>query len=629
MMHFANQMIAKAISEIYFGCNITAKIEELLKSSRWFKSSPLFTACKKALPPSSTDRTIQAHLNKFFTRLCNNKKIITQLILNSTEVTPAVVQNLQNLHPPQSHHHSVKSKLKQYIIPKSDKNSNFNVISNSIGHLSTVDLDLVNDQNNVGNLDDDALNEIDISELDIQLDDGYIHSNLLISTDNIGIHNLSVINDLSISNNISQNDDIPIITNNNEEDSTGNINAILQNNLSIFNNPGPNNESLLANDEKEDDSIEDKNADHSIEDENAVIQNNSSIFKDPVPNDELLLVNDEKEDHSIEDENLIFENNQSMTHHHYYTPITEPFVDITIHAETEGAIDHDPNDIHRRNCNGAERVKVAAAIQQNKPGMVKFRMLNNADKEVLQAVNRNHVLSSTILHKISSENRAANDLDKDLINATGSLIAPIKNVSKRILYYVLSLPGKHNEYGPCPVAEFISTVHDAHYQTIFLSTVMDTLSRFTKKKLIVDKVESDFCLAGIQAIIMGFNRFTLKKYLEIIHDIAVNEKTTDISFTVVHICSTHFLNTVRRKLKECSMSKATKKLALHWISQLVHCTSIEEAKTIFNDGCIVFGKEWSDENLDMYVKKILPAYEVTKTEKRDEVDDDDDDNEEN
>ncbi|KAH0546771.1 hypothetical protein KQX54_015059 [Cotesia glomerata] len=188
-------------------------------------------------------------------------------------------------------------------------------------------------------------------------------------------------------------------------------------------------------------------------------------------------------------------------------------------------------------------------------------MLNNADKEVLQA------------------------------DATSSLIAPIKNVSKRILYYVLSLPGKHDEYGPCPVAEFISTVHDAHYQTIFLSTVMDTLSRFTKKKLIVDKVESDFCLTGIQAIIMGFNCFTLKKYLEITHDIA--EKTTDIFFTVVHICSTHLLNTVRRKLKECSMSKATKKLASHWISQLVHCTSIEEAKTIFNDRCIVFGKEWS------------------------------------
>ncbi|KAH0546772.1 hypothetical protein KQX54_015060 [Cotesia glomerata] len=45
-----------------------------------------------------------------------------------------------------------------------------------------------------------------------------------------------------------------------------------------------------------------------------------------------------------------------------YTPITELFVDITIHAEPEGAIDHDPNDIHRQNCRGAERVKVAAAV---------------------------------------------------------------------------------------------------------------------------------------------------------------------------------------------------------------------------------------------------------------------------
>lgn len=72
------------------------------------------------------------------------------------------------------------------------------------------------------------------------------------------------------------------------------------------------------------------------------------------------------------------------------------------------------------------RVKVAEVIQQNKPGMVKFRMLNNADKEVLEAGNRNHVLSSTILHKISSENRAANDLNKDLISYVQKLYEKFK-----------------------------------------------------------------------------------------------------------------------------------------------------------------------------------------------------------
>lgn len=56
------------------------------------------------------------------------------------------------------------------------------------------------------------------------------------------------------------------------------------------------------------------------------------------------------------------------------------------------------------------------------------------------------------------------------------------------------------------------------------------------------------------------------------------------------------------------MEKTTKKIALHWISQLVHCTSIGEAKNIFTNGWMVFANEWTDENLETYVNKILPEY---------------------
>lgn len=82
-MIFSNQMIADAIREFYPDCKISEKIEELLKSSRWLKASPLFDVCKIILPPSSNDRTVQAHINKFWSRLRNNKEIIKRLILDA------------------------------------------------------------------------------------------------------------------------------------------------------------------------------------------------------------------------------------------------------------------------------------------------------------------------------------------------------------------------------------------------------------------------------------------------------------------------------------------------------------------------------------------------------------------
>lgn len=73
------------------------------------------------------------------------------------------------------------------------------------------------------------------------------------------------------------------------------------------------------------------------------------------------------------------------------------------------------NDVHRRFCNGDERGEVAVKLEKEKPRGVKLNMLQNIDKEWLEAGNRNRMLRSTILRKISSKNGASNDLDHNFM----------------------------------------------------------------------------------------------------------------------------------------------------------------------------------------------------------------------
>jgi len=67
----------------------------------------------------------------------------------------------------------------------------------------------------------------------------------------------------------------------------------------------------------------------------------------------------------------------------------------------------------------SDRGKVRAALtdemEKRSAIVVKLKMLVNADEKVLGAGNLNKTLSLDILYKISSENRAKYDLDKEFV----------------------------------------------------------------------------------------------------------------------------------------------------------------------------------------------------------------------
>ena len=90
-----------------------------------------------------------------------------------------------------------------------------------------------------------------------------------------------------------------------------------------------------------------------------------------------------------------------------------PYIDTIVHVNVSGHVCHE-KERHRRNICGKTRVALADELEKRSAIVVELKMLAKADKEI-QAGNLNKTPSLDILQKISSENRAKHDLDKDFV----------------------------------------------------------------------------------------------------------------------------------------------------------------------------------------------------------------------
>lgn len=287
------------------------------------------------------------------------------------------------------------------------------------------------------------------------------------------------------------------------------------------------------------------------------------------------------------------------------TEIIEPFEDKIVHVTTADPLCHIPNEIHRRFVKGSRRADIARKLEGKKPSIVKLDLLGSVPENVLKSGNRNDALSLMILQKISSENNTRDDLDKDVVmfllklkekfikawpdritegyiqsisvdpfyvilftgqqidyllsfpangeiflhlDATGRVVAKALNSTGPVMYYALTIPGS-NEFGSLPVAEFISSVHSVLHITYFLSTFTTAIRKRTSRE-VVNKIEVDFSIALIQAVLKSFNDMNLSKYLEETYRLCSESVSSIPNFTIVHVCSTHILRTVKRKGNE-------------------------------------------------------------------------------
>lgn len=124
------------------------------------------------------------------------------------------------------------------------------------------------------------------------------------------------------------------------------------------------------------------------------------------------------------------------------------------------------------------------------------------------------------------------------------------------------------------------------------------LKKHTSRLRVMNKIEVDFSMALIQSVMRSFNDTNLSRYLDDTFLIKDEKQTGLPPFTVVHICSTHLLCTVTRKLDVLSEDPILRSLAKTFISALIHCVSVHDAGVVFRQAVIVFTRFDQSKEID-------------------------------
>lgn len=352
-----------------------------------------------------------------------------------------------------------------------------------------------------------------------------------------------------------------------------------------------------------------------------------------------------------------------------------PFRDMVVHVYQSSEYCHESKETHRRFVKGDRRRKLAEDLRADAPSIKKFKMLADVSDDILASGNLNESLDRTILEKISSENNVRHDLDKDntifmwklidefkdkwlgtvfsgyiqlfsekpvyyillmaetvlrhvllpryrplflYLDATGSIIKNPPHIKSQIFNYALVLPGGQ-DYSPLSVIDFISSEHGVKDVSTFLINLNDRLCRLTTRRPVIDTIGTDFRLCLFQSVSLSFNGMKLNIYLQQIYKelIQVGQES---AVTIIHICSSHFIKTVLKKIDETIDDDDMKVLAACAITKLIHSTSLDEASNILKRVFAIFGTQKRPRNFNQCMK-----YFETVTKCEDDEDDIDDD----
>ena len=322
-------------------------------------------------------------------------------------------------------------------------------------------------------------------------------------------------------------------------------------------------------------------------------------------------------------------------------PIDKPFKDTEVKVKCNKQIRHNKNEIHRRFFKGRRRDKLMEESELEAPSVITALKIQEVPERILKAGNRDDAPSLAIVQKISSEREKRKDLDPHpkihleklaklyrespkwngkivsgyiqesfgtilftekqiryllslkpkknvfcYLNATGSIVSSLSN--KPLYYYALVLPGSA-DYGPMPVAEFLSDTHSVPQITWFLSSFNHAVHQITSRKVIIKKIETDFSLALIISVIKSFNSMSLSRYLHIMDNILKTESNELPKLTLVHVCSSHMLKTVIRKCHVLFQNSQQRVLSKILMTKLIHSCTLDAAALHFEMIVVIFG----------------------------------------
>ncbi|KAL0199342.1 hypothetical protein M9458_007882, partial [Cirrhinus mrigala] len=173
------------------------------------------------------------------------------------------------------------------------------------------------------------------------------------------------------------------------------------------------------------------------------------------------------------------------------------------------------------------------------------------------------------------------------LDATGGVVSKIPEQSKRVLYYALTLPGRGRDAPPLPVCEMLSNEHSIPPLAFWLMQFQLKLSKYTRLK--VQKVETDYSWALMQAVVLAFNRHSIDAYLEWTYAVYMKTKTwAEIKgITVLHLCSAHIIKAVSGSMGKKTDDKGLKEFSTFVFARLQNTVNVDAASEIFKHFCVV------------------------------------------
>ena len=185
--------------------------------------------------------------------------------------------------------------------------------------------------------------------------------------------------------------------------------------------------------------------------------------------------------------------------------------------------------------------------------------------------------------------RALAKTDTLFLDATGSIIKPIKSFS-RILRYSLVLRHPFGAAAPLPMSEYITNEHSVESIGYFLRTIKRMENKMMKMKSdpLPCKIMMDYSQALMNAVMEVYNKETFVQYLDRTYSIIQGSaKKEDLNKTFVTICCAHVMKMVKRNVEKKGNSSQIH-LAMRFMGRLINCKSLQEAEAVTRCGFIVF-----------------------------------------
>lgn len=149
--------------------------------------------------------------------------------------------------------------------------------------------------------------------------------------------------------------------------------------------------------------------------------------------------------------------------------------------------------------------------------------------------------------------RLFHDLSPSLpvyLDATGNLARKVFQDTSKLLYYALVVAHPTKTKPPIAVAEMFSSNQSVNTLTYFITSFMyDAAKLYGGKSVKPCHIEIDLSWAILHSVLKGMVGMDLESYLRRCWRlVGGTADSADADGTVVHFCTSHLMNTIRRKL---------------------------------------------------------------------------------